>query len=157
MHFTAQDVFWMEEAFKLAKKAQDEGEVPIGAVIVKEDKILGRGWNQPISTHDPTNHAEINAIRKTCQKMSNYRIPGMTLYITLEPCVMCLEAIVNARISKVIFGAFDSKDYSKFYEKNSDLRNHYYHNIKNLSITGGLLEEKGSKLLKDFFKARRSN
>src|ERR1051326_4421533 len=99
----------MRRALELAKRAQDEGEVPIGALVVFENEILGEGWNRPIAAHDPTAHAEIQAMRAAALSLKNYRLTGATLYVTLEPCEMCLGAMFHARIAKVIYGAKDPK------------------------------------------------
>jgi tRNA(adenine34) deaminase len=99
----------MARALELAGRAEAEGEVPVGAVIVHEGKVVGEGWNHPISSADATSHAEIEAIRAACKTLSNYRIPGSTIYVTLEPCVMCCGAIQHARIGRVVFGASDPK------------------------------------------------
>src|SRR3954471_18463562 len=103
------DETFMTRALELANRAASEGEVPVGAVIVHEGKVVGEGWNHPISSNDATSHAEIEAIRAACKTLSNYRIPGSTIYVTLEPCVMCCGAIQHARIGRVVFGASDPK------------------------------------------------
>ena len=92
----------MAHALTLAKQAEQQGEVPVGAVIVRDNELLGEGWNQPISSHDPTAHAEIQALRDACHKVGNYRLPRSTLYVTLEPCIMCAGAIIHARIDRVV-------------------------------------------------------
>ncbi len=105
------DVEWMQHAFELAKKAKEHDEVPVGAVIVYEDRIIGEGWNQPISSHDPTAHAEIIALRDAGNNVGNYRLPDATMYVTLEPCAMCAGAIVHARLTKLVFAAADPKNW----------------------------------------------
>ena len=142
----------MRLAIKLAKRAEDEGEVPVGAIIVRDDKLVSEGWNQPIENHDPTAHAEIMALRAAGKTESNYRLPGATLYVTLEPCVMCVGAITHARINRVVYGADDPRAGaagSAFSLLGSDLFNH------SLEIQGGVLADECSEILKDFFKARR--
>ena len=103
------DLFWMQRALELAQKAQALGEVPIGAVIVKDDQIIGEGYNSPIGHHDPTAHAEIMALREAAQRIGNYRLLNTTLYVTIEPCVMCAGAMIHARISRLVYGAQDPK------------------------------------------------
>ncbi|MGH8399460.1 MAG: tRNA adenosine(34) deaminase TadA, partial [Gammaproteobacteria bacterium] len=103
------DTVWMHEALTLAHKAEAEGEVPVGAVIVQGDEIIGRGWNHPIAAHDPTAHAEIVALREAAQKLENYRLTDTTLYVTLEPCAMCAGAMVHARVGRLVFGASDPR------------------------------------------------
>src|SRR6185369_8388921 len=100
---------WMEEALRLATKAQAAGEVPVGAVVVRDGNVLGRGWNQVIGTNDPTAHAEIIAMREAAATLGNYRLTGCELYVTLEPCAMCAGAMVHARIGKLVLGAADPK------------------------------------------------
>src|SRR5437588_11426723 len=104
------DEAFMRRALELAQRAQAEGEVPVGAIVALEEKILGEGWNRPISAADPTAHAEIQAMRAASAALSNYRLTGATLYVTLEPCVMCAGAMFHARIGSVVFGASDPKD-----------------------------------------------
>jgi len=96
------DQYWMARALELAKHAEQQGEIPVGAVIVRDGTVLGEGWNQPISQHDSTAHAEIQALRAACAHVENYRLPDATLYVTLEPCIMCAGAIVHARIKRVV-------------------------------------------------------
>ena len=103
------DQYWMERALELATKAASENEIPVGAIIVLNDEIIGEGYNAPISLCDPTAHAEIQAIRMACQKMKNYRLPGATLYVTLEPCSMCAGAMIHARIDRVVYAAMEPK------------------------------------------------
>lgn len=103
------DIQWMEQALQLAQKAADADEVPVGAVVVLDGKVIGEGWNQPISGHDPTAHAEIMALRDAAKRMGNYRLSGATLYVTIEPCTMCAGAIVHARVRRVVFGATEPK------------------------------------------------
>lgn len=146
------DLFWMQRALELAHQAQAEGEVPVGAVLVKEDQILGEGWNAPIGKRDPTAHAEIRALRNAAKRLGNYRLLDTTMYVTLEPCVMCAGAIIHARVKRVVYGAADPKTGaagSVFNILNSEQHNH------RVQITAGVLEQECSALLKDFFKARR--
>jgi len=153
MSFSRDDFNWMQEALKLAADAAAEGEVPVGAVLVRDGIMLGSGGNNPISINDPTAHAEINAIRQAADKVTNYRLGG-TLYVTLEPCLMCMGAIIHSRIERLVFGARDPKTGAaeSIYQIGVDKRlNH------TLNIQGGLLEERCSRLLKDFFKERRQD
>src|SRR3569623_820907 len=103
------DERWMRHALALAQRAQEEGEVPVGAVLVQNGEIIGEGWHRPIGTHDPSAHAEMLAMRAAAQNVGNYRLPGSTLYVTLEPCVMCAGAIIHARVSRLVYGAHDPK------------------------------------------------
>jgi len=146
------DQYYMERALELAQQAKQQGEVPVGAVIVHDDTILGEGFNQPISHHDPTAHAEIQAIRSACIQSDNYRLTGSTLYVTLEPCLMCAGAIVHARIERVVFATKEPKTGatgSCFDVFNTQQLNHYVH------CEHGVLAKKSSELLQDFFKSRR--
>jgi len=147
------DLFWMQRALELARQAEAGGEVPVGAVLVKEDQVVGEGWNAPIGEHDPTAHAEIRALRSAANRLGNYRLLDTTLYVTLEPCVMCAGAIIHARVKRVVYGATDPKTGaagSVFNILNSELHNH------RVQITSGVLEQECSALLKDFFQARRN-
>src|SRR3990172_7029927 len=99
----------MLHALTLAQHAEREGEVPVGAVVLLEGKIVGEGWNQPLASHDPTAHAEVVALRTAAQAVANYRLSGATVYVTLEPCVMCAGAIIHARVARVVFGAYDPR------------------------------------------------
>jgi tRNA(adenine34) deaminase len=145
---------WMQLAICLAKNAEDAGEVPVGAVIVKGDEIIGQGWNQPIGTHDPTAHAEIIALRDAGNNQQNYRLPESTLYVTLEPCPMCASAIIHARVGRVVFGAYDPKGGaagSVFNLLPPDGRfNH------TLDCVGGVMEQECGDLLRHFFQQRRN-
>lgn len=143
---------FLKHAIELAKKAEKQGEVPIGAVLVCENKIIGEGFNQCISLSDPTAHAEIIALRKAGAYLKNYRLINTTLYTTLEPCLMCANAIIHARISKLVFGAFDSKNGAICScIKALDLP-YLNHKIK---YQGGILENECSALLIQFFKNKR--
>jgi tRNA(adenine34) deaminase len=146
------DELWMAKALLLARKAEQSGEVPVGAVIVKDDELIGEGWNQPIQNHDPSAHAEIQAIRSACQFEKNYRLIGATLYVTLEPCAMCAGAIVHARIPRVVFAAHDPRTgaaESVFSLLDNAALNH------RCEFVGGIYAEESSTLLKDFFRVRR--
>jgi tRNA(adenine34) deaminase len=152
MPFTETDNILMERAIHLAREAQSVGEVPVGALIFFEGEIIGEGWNRPILDHDPTAHAEITALRAAGRTLQNYRLVGATLYVTLEPCVMCMGAISHARIQRIVYGAPDPKRGaagSALQLADADFLNH------RIEVSGGLLEETCSALLLDFFRARR--
>lgn len=147
------DIAFMRRALELAQRAEDEGEVPVGAVVVKDGEIIGEGWNRPIGAHDPTAHAEIQALRAAADHLQNYRLPGTTLYVTLEPCAMCAGAIVHARVARVVFGASDPRTGaagSVFDLLPSDER--FNHRTE---CEGGVEAELSSARLKAFFRARR--
>ena len=142
----------MREALKLAAKAQDMGEVPVGAVVVLDDEIIGSGWNQPVTAHDPSAHAEIIAVRNAGNYLQNYRLCNATLYVTLEPCTMCAGAMVHARIKRLVYGAKDPKTGaagSVFNVLQSELLNH------RVDISSGILAGECSNILQGFFRDRR--
>ena len=146
------DQDWMRYAIRLAQRAEQQGEVPVGALVVYENRCLAEGWNQPIQNHDPTAHAEIQAIRKAGQVLNNYRLIDCTLYVTLEPCVMCMGAIAHSRVKRLVFGAFDPKRgavCNALQLSDAPFLNHH------IDWQGGLLEADCSSLLTDFFKAKR--
>lgn len=146
------DEYYMKLALKQAMKAKQKDEVPVGAVIVKDDVVIARGYNLRESSFDPTSHAEINAIRKACKKMKSWRLEGATIYVTVEPCSMCAGAILWTRIKRVVYGAKDLKGgalgttYNLYEIKNL---NHYP------EITSGVLKDECSSLISDFFKEKR--
>lgn len=148
----ATDEGFMAEALRLAREAGAMGEVPVGAVVVKDGEIIGRGFNAPISSQDPTAHAEIVALRDAARLMGNYRLPGCELYVTLEPCVMCCGAIIHARIARVVFGARDPKTGACGSVVNlfDEPRLNFHATVK-----GGVLAAECGALLTDFFAARR--
>jgi tRNA(adenine34) deaminase len=146
------DQDWMRYAIRLAQRAEQQGEVPVGALVVYENRCLAEGWNQPNQNHDPTAHAEIQAIRKTGQVLNNYRLIDCTLYVTLEPCVMCMGAIAHSRVKRLVFGAFDPKRgavCNALQLSDAPFLNHH------IDWQGGILEADCSSLLTDFFKAKR--
>lgn len=146
------DEYWMRQALLLAQQAERQGEVPVGAVIVLEDQLIGSGWNQPISQNDPTAHAEIVALRAACLQQQNYRLPNSTMYITLEPCIMCAGAIVHSRVERVVFAATEPKTGaagSCFDIFNTSKLNH------RVKCERGLLADESSELLKTFFRTKR--
>ncbi|MEW5890178.1 MAG: tRNA adenosine(34) deaminase TadA [Pseudomonadota bacterium] len=149
---TERDLMFMSEALLLAREAQAAGEVPVGAVVVKDGEIVGRGFNAPISRHDPSAHAEMLALRDAAQRLGNYRLPGCELYVTLEPCAMCAGAIMHARISRVVFGARDPKTGaagSVIDLFGEERLNHH------AVVEGGVMAEECGALLSEFFAARR--
>ncbi|MHB9155897.1 MAG: tRNA adenosine(34) deaminase TadA [Endomicrobiales bacterium] len=146
------DDYFLREALKEAKKAEAKGEVPVGAVVVLDDTIVGRGHNLPITRRDPAAHAEILALRKAAKKLANYRLPGCRIYVTIEPCPMCAGALVWARVAEVVFGAADPKAgacgsvFNIVYNKKLNHR---------LKIRGGVLEQECRSLIQQFFKDKR--
>jgi tRNA(adenine34) deaminase len=148
-----QDAVYMGEALALAREAASVDEVPVGAVVVLDGVIVGRGFNQPIGRHDPTAHAEIMALRDAATRVGNYRLPGSTLYVTLEPCVMCSGAIMHARVGRVVFGARDPKTGAAGSVVDLFGEGRLNHHA---DIVGGVLAEECGALLSGFFAARRS-
>ncbi len=146
------DLDFMRRAVVLAQKAASAGEVPVGAVVVREGQVIGEGWNHPVSGHDATSHAEIEAIRAATQTAGNYRIPGASLYVTLEPCAMCIGAIFHARIARVVFGAPDPKTGAAGSVINLFAEARLNHHAV---VEGGVLAAECGKLLREFFAARR--
>ena len=146
------DSEFMRRALELARRAQQEGEVPVGSVVVFEDKIIGEGWNRPISASDATSHAETEAIRAACRELRNYRLVGATLYVTLEPCAMCIGAIFHARIARVVFGAPDPKTGAAGSTINLFAEARLNHHA---SVEGGVLAQESGELLRTFFASRR--
>ncbi|MCP4409154.1 MAG: tRNA adenosine(34) deaminase TadA [Gammaproteobacteria bacterium] len=146
------DEHWMRCALVLARYAEEQGEVPVGAVIVKENKLVSKGCNSPIEHHDPTAHAEIRAIRNAGQILRNYRMPDTTLYVTLEPCHMCLGAMLHARIKRLVFGAQDTRTGAAGSVFNLAQAKQTNHRIE---LTGGMLGQECAELLQGFFKRRR--
>jgi len=144
--------YWMRRALHLARRAEAEGEVPVGAVLVRGGEVLGEGGNCPIGSSDPTAHAEIVALRNAAASVGNYRLPGSVLYVTLEPCVMCAGAIIHARVARVVFGARDRKGGAAggvFDVLGTDRLNH------RVMVEGGVLEGECGELLRAFFRRRR--
>lgn len=147
------DAAWMRHALELARRAEAEhGEVPVGAVLVHDGQVVGEGWNRNIGLNDPSAHAEILALRDAGQRLANYRFPGSTLYVTLEPCAMCSMAIVHARVARVVYGATDPKTGaagSVFDTLVSERHNH------RVAVQGGVLADESADLLRTFFRKRR--
>lgn len=149
-----QDQPWMEYALVLARQAFAAGEVPVGAVLIIDDgTIIGEGYNQPISTCDPTAHAEILALRQAAARIGNYRLTDSTLYVTLEPCPMCAGAIIHARVRRVVFGASDPRTGAAGTVFNLLQSDHLNHRAK---VQGGVLEKACAELLRTFFRTRRN-
>jgi len=146
------DIVFMRRALELAQRAGADGEVPVGALVVAEGRIVGEGWNHPIASADATSHAETEAIRAACRALGNYRLAGSTLYVTLEPCAMCVGAIFHARIARVVFGARDPKTGAAGSAVDLFAEEKLNHHA---DITGGVLARESSALLREFFAARR--
>jgi tRNA(adenine34) deaminase len=146
------DIFWMQHALELARRAESEGEVPVGAVVVHGEQVIGEGWNRPILESDPTAHAEVMALRSAAKKINNYRLTGTTLYVTLEPCIMCSGAIIHARVKRVVYGAQDPKAgafESAFTVLGTDSLNHQ------VTVDKGVLADECGQILSEFFRKRR--
>ena len=147
-----EDEKWMSLALEQARKAEEEGEVPVGAVLVKDGLLIAKAHNQPISTNDATAHAEIQLLRAAGKKLKNYRLTGTSLYVTLEPCAMCLGAIMHARIKRLVFGAYDPKTGVCGSSENLIEAKCFNHKI---NLVSGVLENESKQLLKNFFNSRR--
>ena len=146
------DAFWMRHAMALAARAEGEDEVPVGAVVVFEGRVVGEGWNRTIALNDPTAHAEVIALRSAGSNLGNYRIPGSVLYVTLEPCCMCAGAMIHARIERLVFGATDPKTGAaggRFEVLQDSGHNH------RVQVSGGCLQPECSAQLQSFFQRRR--
>ena len=142
----------MRRALELGRRAAAEGEVPVGAVVVAGGEVVGEGWNRPVAAHDPTAHAEIQALRAAAAALGNYRIAGATLYVTLEPCAMCVGARFHARVTRVVFGAADPKTGACGSVVNLFAETRLNHHAQ---VEGGVLAEECGALLREFFTARR--
>jgi tRNA(adenine34) deaminase len=146
------DEHWMQLALAAAERAAAAGEVPVGAVLVRDDELLAEGWNQPIAGHDPSAHAEIMCLRAAGREARNYRLTGSTLYVTLEPCLMCVGAMVHARVARLVFGAADPKSGAV----ESLLRGFELPGLNHrVQAEGGVLAESCGELLREFFRMRR--
>jgi tRNA(adenine34) deaminase len=148
----SEDEKWMRCAMKEAMIAQNKGEVPVGSILIKDSQIIAKAHNCPISNNDPTAHAEIEVLRKAGKILQNYRLPKTTLYTTLEPCTMCLGAIIHARIERIVFAASDPKSGAFGSSKNLISKKISNHLVK---VSGGILEQENQKILKSFFQFRR--
>jgi len=147
------DEIFMREAMALAREAWAAGEVPVGALVVQNGEIVGRGFNRPISGHDPSAHAEIQALRDAALRLGNYRLPGCSLYVTIEPCTMCAGAIIHARIARVVYGARDAKTgaHGSVVDLFAEPRLNFH-----AQVEGGVLAQECGQLLSDFFAERRA-
>lgn len=144
----------MQKALELAARAEQLGEVPVGALLVLDGQVIGEGWNRSITNHDPSAHAEIVAIREAGKQLGNYRLPGTTLYVTLEPCPMCVGAMIHARIEKLVYAATDPKTGAlggAFSLPNLHAHNHVMH------VQGGVMEKEAAEMLRSFFRQRRKS
>ncbi|HET8708347.1 MAG TPA: tRNA adenosine(34) deaminase TadA [Pseudomonadales bacterium] len=146
------DAYWMRRALQLAELAAEQGEVPVGAIIVRNNEVIGEGWNQPICSHDPTAHAEVIALRRAAELSQNYRLPGTTLYVTLEPCAMCVGAMIHARVGRLVFAAREPKAGAVVSQLQMLELAHFNHRIE---VEEGVLAEPCGKFLTQFFRARR--
>lgn len=147
------DTVFMQQALLLAAKAEQQGEVPVGAIVVLDGEVIGQGWNRPISDSDPTAHAELVALRDAARACNNYRLPGATLYVTIEPCTMCAGALIHARIKRLVYGAAEPK--SGVGHSNGCLfeGEHFNHRVE---VIGGVMAESCSAVISTFFKRRRA-
>ena len=151
--WSVEDVKWMHEALNLAKQGAEHGEVPVGAILVHNQQIIGQGFNEPIRRHDATAHAEIIALRDACRRLNNYRLPlQTTLYVTLEPCTMCVGALIHARVDRLIYAASEPRAGMVGSQMNLAAESFYNHRIQ---VHKGLCREHSSQMLKDFFRQRR--
>lgn len=148
-----QDRYWMARALELAEQGAAQGEVPVGALVILDGQLIGEGWNQPIGSHDPTAHAEVVALRQAAQRQQNYRLPGATLYVTLEPCTLCSGALVHARISRLVYGATEPK--AGVVESRAELLSSDWFNWT-IEVQGGVLADACSEQLRRFFAQRRA-
>lgn len=152
MNQDSDDLRYMNMALDMARRAEEEGEVPVGAVLVKDGSVIATGWNQPISSCDPSAHAEIQVLRQAGLFLRNYRLNGTTLYVTLEPCIMCLGAMIHARISRLVYGATDPKSGALGGSLQLQQGNHFNHQLQ---VTAGIAAEQCGQILKTFFQQRR--
>lgn len=151
--WSPQDIYWMEKAIALAKWGAEQGEVPVGAVLVHENAIIGQGFNEPIERCDATAHAEIVALREACKNLKNYRLPlKTTLYVTLEPCTMCIGALIHARVNRLVYATFEPRAGMVDSQINLPMQPFYNHHIQ---VQHGLCAEHSSRILKSFFRKRR--
>ena len=151
--YTPLDIDWMSKALVLAGQASDKAEVPVGALLVKDGVILGEGFNTPITNCDPTAHAEIMALRNAASTVNNYRLPHTTLYVTIEPCTMCVGAMIHARVARLVYGAKEPRAGAVVSQLELPTLDHYNHKME---VVGGVLEEQCSELISAFFRHKRS-
>ena len=151
--WSLQDMSWMNIALKLARQGAERGEVPVGAILVHDQQIIGQGFNEPIGRHDATAHAEIVALRDACARIQNYRLPSKTtLYVTLEPCTMCIGAMIHARVDRLVYAAHEPRAGVLGSQMNLAEQPFYNHRMQ---VDAGLCREHSSQMLKDFFRQRR--
>ncbi|SLJ85143.1 tRNA adenosine(34) deaminase TadA [Psychrobacter sp. DAB_AL43B] len=151
--WSVEDVQWMQQALKLAKTGAEHGEVPVGAILVHNHQMIGQGFNEPIGRHDVTAHAEIVALRAACARLKNYRLPlQTTLYVTLEPCTMCVGALIHARVDRLVYAASEPRAGMVGSQINLPMQPFYNHHIQ---VNRGLCNEHSSQMLKTFFRERR--
>jgi len=150
--FSERDHYWMQHALQLAQHAAAQQEVPVGAVLVLNDELISEAWNAPISSHDPSAHAEIIALRRGAEKLQNYRLINTTLYVTLEPCMMCVGAMIHARIKRLVYGAADPKSGAVCSHLQGLAQPFLNHHVES---EGGLLAQECGELLTRFFRERR--
>lgn len=143
---------WMHQALTLARESADAGEVPVGAVVVQDGQVIGRGRNQPVTSHDPTAHAEVQALRAAAAHVGNYRLPAATLYVTLEPCLMCVGAAMHARVATIVYGALEPK--AGAMESTQRAHEHPALNHR-VTVVSGVLAAESRALLQSFFQQRR--
>ena len=153
--WSLQDISWMQAALRLAKQGAERGEVPVGAILVHDQQIIGQGFNEPIGRHDATAHAEIIALREACARLKNYRLPlQTTLYVTLEPCTMCIGALIHARVDRLVYAASEPRAGMVGSQINLPMQPFYNHAIQ---VHNGLCREHSSQMLKKFFRERRKS
>lgn len=153
--WSLQDISWMQAALRLAKQGAERGEVPVGAILVYDQQIIGQGFNEPIGRHDATAHAEIVALREACARLKNYRLPlQTTLYVTLEPCTMCIGALIHARVDRLVYAASEPRAGMVGSQINLPMQPFYNHAIQ---VHNGLCREHSSQMLKKFFRERRKS
>ena len=153
--WSLQDISWMQAALRLAKQGAERGEVPVGAILVHDQQIIGQGFNEPIGRHDATAHAEIVALREACARLKNYRLPlQTTLYVTLEPCTMCIGALIHARVDRLVYAASEPRAGMVGSQINLPMQPFYNHAIE---VHNGLCREHSSQMLKKFFRERRKS
>ena len=151
--WSTEDVKWMKKALRLAKQGAERGEVPVGAILVHDQQVIGQGFNEPIGRHDATAHAEIIALRDACTRLNNYRLPlQTTLYVTLEPCTMCVGALIHARVNRLVYAASEPRAGMVGSQMNLPMQPFYNHSIQ---VHKGLCSEHSSQILKGFFRERR--
>lgn len=149
---TPRDYMYMQRALELAAQAGEQGEVPVGAVVVVDGEIIGEGYNQPIAACDPSAHAEVMALRAAAAQQKNYRLPQSTLYVTIEPCTMCFGTMIHARVAKVVYGAPEPRAGAVVSQLQLPAQPFFNHKIQ---VEGGVLQEQASALVRDFFQKRR--